>query len=144
MLVLSASAIGSSHVGREIGRAASKHEQIIALKMDKTPLTPALFAAGRKGESDVQLTTAIHRYGESWASDIARVYAFRDQADGNVLDIAEVYAFRNQLHAAMHWLDRAYAQKDGGLYSIKRDSLLKGLEGDPRYKAFLKKMNLPQ
>jgi TolB-like protein len=42
VLVLSASAIGSSHVGREIERAASKHKQIIALKIDAAILTPAL------------------------------------------------------------------------------------------------------
>ena len=42
VLVLSGSAIGSSHVGREIERAASKHKQIIALKIDTAPLTPAL------------------------------------------------------------------------------------------------------
>src|SRR5450432_1800583 len=42
VLVLSASAIGSSHVGREVERAASKHKQIIALRIDAAPLTPAL------------------------------------------------------------------------------------------------------
>jgi hypothetical protein len=42
VLVLSASAIGSSHVGREIERASSKHKQIFALKIDAAPLTPAL------------------------------------------------------------------------------------------------------
>src|ERR1700692_2957661 len=42
VLVLSQSAVGSSHVGREIERAASKHKQIIALKIDAAPLTPAL------------------------------------------------------------------------------------------------------
>jgi hypothetical protein len=44
----------------------------------------------------------------------------------------------------MHWLERAYAQKDAYLYSVRRDSLLKNLEGDPRYKAFLHKMNFPE
>jgi hypothetical protein len=42
VLVLSQSSVGSSHVGREIERAASKHKQIIALKIDMAPLTPAL------------------------------------------------------------------------------------------------------
>src|SRR5450432_1333 len=42
VLVLSASAVASSHVGREIERAASKHKQIVALKIDAAPLTPAL------------------------------------------------------------------------------------------------------
>ena len=42
VLVLSQSAVGSSHVGREIERAASKHKQVIALKIDAAALTPAL------------------------------------------------------------------------------------------------------
>jgi TolB-like protein len=77
-------------------------------------------------------------------ADAALAGMLKDQADGNALGIAEVYAFRNHPDEAMHWLERAYAQKDGGLYAIKRDWLLKGLEGDPRYKAFLRKMNLPE
>jgi TolB-like protein len=42
VLVLSASSVGSAHVGREIERAASKRKQIIALKIDAALLTPAL------------------------------------------------------------------------------------------------------
>ena len=61
----------------------------------------------------------------------------KEQADGNALDIAQVYAFRDQSDEAMHWLERAYAQKDPYLFQIKGDRLMKGLEADPRYKAFL-------
>src|SRR6202451_3343146 len=42
VLVLSESAIGSSHVGKEIERASSKKRPIIALRIDNAPLTPAL------------------------------------------------------------------------------------------------------
>jgi TIR domain len=42
VLVLSQSSVGSSHVGREIERAASKHKQVIALKIDAAALTPAV------------------------------------------------------------------------------------------------------
>jgi hypothetical protein len=42
VLVLSASAVASSHVGREVERAASKHKQIIAFRLDAEPLNPAL------------------------------------------------------------------------------------------------------
>jgi TolB-like protein/lipoprotein NlpI len=42
VLVLSANAIASSHVGKEIERASSKKRRIIALRMDAAPLTPAL------------------------------------------------------------------------------------------------------
>ena len=42
VLVLSASAVTSSHVGREVERAASKHKPIIAFRIDAAPLAPAL------------------------------------------------------------------------------------------------------
>src|SRR5450631_2144207 len=42
VLVLSEDAIGSSHVGKEVERASSKKRQIIALRIDNAPLTPAL------------------------------------------------------------------------------------------------------
>jgi TolB-like protein len=58
--------------------------------------------------------------------------------------IAEARAFRGQKDEAFRWLDKAYAQKDIGLWQIKGDPLLKNLESDPRYKAFLRKMNLPE
>jgi hypothetical protein len=33
--------------------------------------------------------------------------------------------------------------KDENLFLIKEDPLMRNLEGDPRYRAFLRKMNLP-
>ncbi len=42
VLVLSGSAVASSHVGREIERAASKHKTIIAFRIDSAPLNPGL------------------------------------------------------------------------------------------------------
>jgi hypothetical protein len=39
-------------------------------------------------------------------------------------------------------LDRAYDQHDGGLPDAKVSPLLQNLHGDPRYAAFLKKLNL--
>jgi TolB-like protein len=90
------------------------------------------------------LALAYYALGKKTEADAALAGMLKDQADGNALGIAEVYAFRNHPDEAMHWLERAYAQKDGGLYAIKRDWLLRGLESDPRFKAFLHKMNLPE
>jgi adenylate cyclase len=90
-------------------------------------LAIAYFALGRKAESDAMLASMI-----------------KDRADGNALGIADVYAFRGQSDDAMHWLERAYAQKDSGLYFIKSEIELKSLATDPRFKALLKKMNLPE
>ena len=87
----------------------------------------AYFAVGRKSESDAALAEAIRHNGTSWPSEIARVYAFRGEKD-----------------RAFEWLDRAFELRDEDLYVIKGDPLFKNLEGDPRYKAFLRKMNLPE
>jgi len=86
-----------------------------------------LFAAGRKVESNAQLAQAISRNGTSWPSEIARVYAFRGEKDH-----------------AFEWLERAYELRDEDLYVIKQDPLFKNLEGDPRYKTLLRKMNFPE
>jgi TolB-like protein/Tfp pilus assembly protein PilF len=85
------------------------------------------YAMGRKAESDAALKKGIERNADSWSSEIARVYAFRGERD-----------------QAMKWLERAYTARDEDLYFIKGDPLMKNLEGDPRYQAFLRKMSLPE
>jgi adenylate cyclase len=84
---------------------------------------------------------ALHRTDEAEAV-IARLQA--DHAGDQAMAIAEAYAYGGQKDQAFAWLDRAYAQKDINLYYIKGDPLLKKLVSDPRYKAFLHKMNLPE
>jgi tetratricopeptide (TPR) repeat protein len=86
----------------------------------------AYFAAGRKAESDAQLAEAIRQNATDWPQGIASAYAFRGEKDH-----------------AFEWLDRAYEARDH-LYIIKGDPLMKKLQGDPRYKALLRKMNLPE
>ncbi|MGI9103272.1 MAG: adenylate/guanylate cyclase domain-containing protein [Terriglobales bacterium] len=83
-------------------------------------------ALGRKKESDAALAEIVTKFHEEAAYQIAEACAFRGEAD-----------------CAFKWLDKAYAQRDGGLTQMKGDLLLKKLEHDPRYAAFLKKMRLP-
>ena len=83
-------------------------------------------ALGRKKESDAALRELIAKYHAS-----------------DAYQIAEVYGFRNQSDEAFEWLDRAYTQHDGGLIETKVDLLLKNLHNDPRFAAFLKKLNFP-
>ena len=54
------------------------------------------------------------------------------------------YAYRADHDQAIQWLDRAYRQKDGDLVEIVGEPLLRNIADDPRYKAFLRKMNLPE
>jgi hypothetical protein len=59
-------------------------------------------------------------------------------------DIACLHAMRNERELAFTWLERAYQQHNPGLTRIILDPDLKNLRTDPRYKALLRKMNLPE
>jgi TolB-like protein/tetratricopeptide (TPR) repeat protein len=82
---------------------------------------------GHRDASDQALNQLIAGYGFAAAAQIAEVYAYRGDKD---------HAFQ--------WFERAYAQRDPGLTYIKVSSLLKNLKGDPRYAAWLRKLNLSQ
>jgi tetratricopeptide (TPR) repeat protein len=86
----------------------------------------ALHDLGRTAEVERVLEQLVTRYGHDAAWQIACAYAWVGQPD-----------------KAFEWLDRAYAQRDGGLKGIKYFPLLRGLRGDPRFAAMLAKMNLP-
>ncbi len=87
----------------------------------------AHFAQGRKADSDAALAQMT-----------------RHPTD-HPFFIAQVYAFRGDPKGALKWLDLAYAQKDSGMLPlIKGDAMFKKIEGDPLYKVFMKKMNLPE
>jgi tetratricopeptide (TPR) repeat protein len=92
-----------------------------------TGLALAHHALGRRGESDAALAALKSKYATEYAYQVAQVHAFRDEDD-----------------LAFEWLERAYAQRDTGLPFIKGDRLLRGLVGDPRYKALLRKLKLPE
>ena len=84
-------------------------------------------ALGRHSESDATLAGFKSKYAGEMAYQIAEVHAFRGEAD-----------------LAFEWLERAYDQRDAGVTEIKYDPLFRPLIDDPRYKAFLKKMKLPE
>ena len=90
-------------------------------------LVIAYFALGRRAESDAALAVMQKEKADISASSIAFVYAFRQQND-----------------EAVRWLERAYAQKDAFLYFAKAELSQTSLAADPRFKAFLRKMNLPE
>jgi TolB-like protein/Flp pilus assembly protein TadD len=92
----------------------------------------------------VGLAMAYHALGRRAESDAALAQAIQKYAQDDAWYIADVYAYRRELDQAFAWLDRAYRQKDSGLYFIKWDPFFKNFKDDPRYKAFLRKMNLPE
>jgi adenylate cyclase len=85
------------------------------------------FVTGHRKESDLALEQLTQMGKGDWASGIALVHAIRNEPD-----------------AAFTWLDRAYTQKDEDLYIIKGNPLLRNVARDPRYGAFLRKLNLQE
>jgi hypothetical protein len=87
----------------------------------------ALSGMHRNDEADAALRKSIAQSQGDWPSSIAMIYAYRNQPD-----------------EAMKWLERAYQYRDESLYLIKGDPHFRSMESDPRFKAFLRKMNLPE
>jgi TolB-like protein/DNA-binding winged helix-turn-helix (wHTH) protein len=101
--------------------------ELIRYDVQRAFLYPiAYYALGRKKESDAALSKLITKYHAS-----------------NAYEIAQAYAFRNQSDEAFEWLGRAYAQHESSLIETKVDPFLKRLHNDPRFAAFLNKLNLP-
>jgi hypothetical protein len=75
------------------------------------------------GESDAALRELVEKY----------------PGDGAV-QIADVHGARGEVAEASEWLERAYAQHDTGLTSMRGSDRLRSLHGDPRWGAFLRKI----
>ena len=90
------------------------------------------------------LALTYHALRRPEDADAALTRLDAEYASASAMQIAEIFAYRSRKSQAFGWLDRAFAQKDVDLWSIKGDPLLKNLEGDPRYGAFLRRMNLPE
>jgi TolB-like protein/Flp pilus assembly protein TadD len=88
------------------------------------------------------LAIVYHSLGRKAEADASLARLVKVHADDSAYMIANVYAFRGQSDEATKWLNRAYAQKDAGLYFLNVELPLKNLENDPGFKAFLRKMNL--
>ncbi len=85
-----------------------------------------LQATGRQAEADA----ALHAQFAQWA-------------DTGAYYISITYAYRGDHEQAIEWLERAYEQKDTFLSTIIGEPLFKNIADDPRFRAFLHKMNLP-
>jgi TolB-like protein/Tfp pilus assembly protein PilF len=119
--------LGILMIARGDRDAARVMQQETAERGKMGGLSMAYFVLGRKTDSDALLARLTKEHAETDAFQIAEVYAFRGRSD-----------------EALYWLDRAYAQKDTSLWIVKGDPPLASLANDSRFKAFLKKMNLPE
>jgi TolB-like protein/cytochrome c-type biogenesis protein CcmH/NrfG len=115
---------------------------LLALKQPEAALREAQLERN-EGAKRCWMAVAYHALGRKSESDAALAQLTRDNADAPY-SIAVVHASRGEADQAFDWLDRSYQQKDVSLMYIKSERILRQLENDPRYKALLHKMQLPE
>ncbi|HET6163147.1 MAG TPA: tetratricopeptide repeat protein [Planctomycetota bacterium] len=105
----------------------------------------ALAVARTAGPAWSQILTAMaeHTLGHAQESQAALDEVVAKYAHEAAYQIAGIYAWRGEKDKAFEWLDRAYAQADGGMAYIKTDLFLESIRSDPRFAAMVKKMGLP-
>jgi tetratricopeptide (TPR) repeat protein len=67
-----------------------------------------------------------------------------NHAKEDAYDIGLIQANRGNVDKAFDWFERAYRQRDGDLLAVKVDPLVKNVQSDPRFKALLAKLNIPE
>ena len=118
----------------EVLLAQGKHEDALREMMQESDepsrlmgLSLAYYALGQRDEADKTLSELVRKSGPNDNATLARVYAVRGDRDH-----------------ALEVLSAAYANRDSELWYIKGDGRLHNLQSDPRYQAFLRKMQLAE
>jgi TolB-like protein len=92
----------------------------------------------------IGLTAVYHAMGRSAESNDAVQQLDADGATVDPYEVARGHAYRGEFEQALKWLERAGAQKDPEIAIwAKGDPAFANYVGDPRYRAWLRKMNLP-
>jgi TolB-like protein/Flp pilus assembly protein TadD len=114
-------------LGHEPERALQVAEEIPA-ESGLRPVAVAMAqqSLGRSADSQATLQELVARWGHNAAYNVAQVYAWRGEPG-----------------PAFEWLDRALVQRDSAAPWLRNDPTLWNLHADPRWKPFLRKMNLP-
>ncbi len=112
-----------------------------------------------EGIEALERTVAISPGNTGWLGQLGEAYAVAGRpADARrILDrlnllsrdqyvspyhIAYVHTGLGEFEAAMDWLDRAFQEQSGAVYTVKSSFLFAPLRGHPRFLALLRKMNL--
>ena len=90
---------------------------------------------------DYGVPLGLHAAGRAPAIDgaLARMLA---HGAGSEFQYAEAYAYLGRANEAFKWLDAAVTNRDPGIIWTRGDPLLRSVERDPRFAAFLRKANL--
>jgi TolB-like protein len=90
------------------------------------------------------VTLAEHALGHTTQAQQALDELIAKHARDSAYQIGSVFASFGDKDKAFEWLERSYQQHDGGLSFVKVEPLLEHLRGEARYKALVRRMNLPE
>jgi TolB-like protein len=117
--------------------AVGRHDEAIAMYLSRKVSRPetnfalglAYGLAGRKAEARKVLESLLEKRKSQFVPPTC---------------IAIVYAGLGEMDAAFEWLDHAYEERAFLVDSAKTDPLFDVFRSDPRFEAFLRKMNYPK
>jgi serine/threonine-protein kinase len=159
------SMIGPSYVARlhfSAGRLLEAEAELRSLLARSTTssrehamLATVLVAQGRAEEALAEAQSEASEWARLWSlaivywalgrtadSDTALAQLERDYSEDALVQVAQARAARGEFDLAFEWLDRAVAGRDPGAALAKVSVPLKALHTDPRWPAFLKRLNL--
>jgi TolB-like protein/Tfp pilus assembly protein PilF len=84
-----------------------------------------------------------HAAGDEKASSEGLADLARKDGAADPISVAEVHAWRGERDLAFQWLEKALVRRDPSLRYARDSFFLESLHPDPRWKALLRKMNLP-
>lgn len=86
---------------------------------------------------------AQHSLGRDDLSDAAIAMMTAAAGDDAAFNVAQVYGWRGEADLAFEWLERAFVSRDVGIANLMFDTFLRGLKGDPRHGALVRRIGLP-
>jgi TolB-like protein len=125
---------------------ASGHRYQVFIAIERGDSETALREAQLEPEENYrrfELALAYYARGDRSAADSALVELIATSRDKLAYQVAQVYAVRREKDKAFEWLQIAFDTHDTGMLGLLVDPLLRNLRDDPRYEAFIAKMNFP-
>jgi TolB-like protein len=126
--------------------AASGHRYQVFIAIERGDSETALREAQLEPDENYrrfELALAYYARGDRSAADSALAELIATSRDKLAYQIAQVYAVRGEKDKAFEWLQIAFDTHDTGMLGLLVDPLLRNLRDDPRYEAFIAKMNFP-
>jgi TolB-like protein len=135
-LTLNPVGYGHSYIAMTFLQRGDAAKALTELQLD--PRSARLSVGGQ-----VKLSMIYYALGQTAESDAALSAAEKSNSHDPGW-IALGHAYRGEADKYFEWAERAYQQRFWGMTYLKRQPLGKKMLGDPRFKALLRKMNLPE